>query len=90
MTTCKEDPNLLFDRCDLQNSGFLSYTDFLMAASKKSEILTEKNIKECFHTFDIFGKGHITYDDMERFYGKDNKKIWNQILIEAMEYYNKI
>ena len=86
----KDDSSLVFDRCDLSSNGVITYTNFLVAASKKSEILTEKNLQECFKTFDIFAKQFITYDDLERFYGKGDNQIWNKILIEAVEYYHKI
>lgn len=68
------DARLIFARCDLNRDGYLCWHEFMLAAVKKSGqpggILCVENVDDCFVELDIHRKGYITFDDMERFFGR--------------------
>ena len=62
----------------------IGWNEFLIAASDRKAIFTYENCEEMFKELDIWAKGAITYDDLERFFGKQEGK-WEQILLEGMQ-----
>lgn len=48
----KIDLDLIFDRCDLDNDGFLDWHEFLLAACDKRKLITDRNLQEVFYCFD--------------------------------------
>lgn len=76
----------IFQNCLLESdSTGISWHNFKLLACKKTEMLTETNIKETFRQFDIFSKGYLSFDDLERFYGNRENRVWNLILQDSLE-----
>jgi len=45
---------------DLDNSGFIDYTEFLAATMEKDKLLSKNNLEAAFDAFDKDGSGSIT------------------------------
>ena len=74
---------MIFARCDLDGDGFINWHDFLLTACYKRRILSKYNLDEAFYSFDTFQKNFVTYDDLERQYGKFEEKgidVWDDVI----------
>ena len=69
-STFKHNMPLAFERIDYNCEGSLSWHNFLIAASPKAELVSPQNLRDCFESIDIYKKGFITYDDLERYFGR--------------------
>ena len=45
---------------DVNNSGFIDYTEFIMASTQKEVLLSKENIDKAFMSFDTDGNGKIS------------------------------
>lgn len=52
---------------DLNKSGSINYTEFLVAAIKPREYINRSNLENAFHFFDMDHNGYITIDEMTIF-----------------------
>ena len=60
---------------DLNKSGSIDYTEFLVGSIKPSEYVTEENLQRAFHFFDIDHSGGITIEQFSVFLeGKNQSK----------------
>ena len=51
---------------DQDKKGKISLNEFLAASVSKTALLTKKNIRVLYNTYDPTGKGYITIDDFRR------------------------
>ena len=82
------DVELLFHRCDLDSDDFLGWSDFLLSACNKNQLLSDENLTEAFEQLDIYSKKLLSFDDFERFFGfhgikESNTPVWEFMLLEA-------
>lgn len=54
-----------FDEVDVDGNGEIDYVEFLAAAAKESPLLTKKNLKAAFDSFDKSKTGTITKNDLK-------------------------
>jgi len=45
--------NILMQNADVDGSGTIDYSEFLLAASNKNSLLSKANVKQAFDLFDI-------------------------------------
>ncbi|CAD8053170.1 unnamed protein product [Paramecium sonneborni] len=72
----------IFDQIDQNNSGKISYTEFLVASAKQNTILSKTKIDQAFKMFDKDGNGVITKAELQDIMcgiDVDNSE-WNQII----------
>lgn len=74
MANYRPNARLIFAKIDLNRDGYLGWHEYLCAAVKKGdkqgELLCSENVDDCFQELDLHKKGFITFDDMERFFGR--------------------
>ena len=58
----KEAVDDMFNRVDIDGSGEIDYTEWVMATIDKKSLLTEEKLKEAFKIFDKVSKEEITPD----------------------------
>ena len=56
----------LLEFIDIDGNGLISYSEFLMAAVNKRNLLTQQNIDAVFRAFDTENTGHISLQDLKR------------------------
>jgi Ca2+-binding EF-hand superfamily protein len=54
----------LFQRINTSETGFIDYTEFVIAAMQKSKILDEEKLRAAFSSFDRGDKGYISENDL--------------------------
>ncbi|CAD8139617.1 unnamed protein product [Paramecium pentaurelia] len=57
--------NQIFDQIDQNNSGKISYTEFLVASAKQNIILSKSKIDQAFKMFDKDGNGVISKAELQ-------------------------
>jgi len=55
----------IFDAIDIDHSGFIDYTEFVVAASTEISLLTKERLIEAFKMFDKNSNGSITPDEIK-------------------------
>ena len=50
---------------DINGSGKIAYSEFLIAAADKRELLSQENIDSVFKAFDIDGSGSISLQNLK-------------------------
>lgn len=61
----KDRVEYMCDRIDADGSGEIDFSEWLIAAIDKKNIMTEENLKCIFSMFDKDGGGSITLDELE-------------------------
>ena len=56
----------LFQNCDLDGSGFIDYSEFVVAGIKDSDLLDEEKLKAAFANFDTDHSGYISADNLKQ------------------------
>lgn len=60
-----DDTDRLFERINASETGYIDYSEFVIAAMQKSKILTEDKLQAAFRSFDRGDKGYISADDLK-------------------------
>ena len=70
-----------FNKADVDKNGSIDFSEWSAATINKSNLLNDKNLKECFKMFDRDGGGSISAQEVGEILGgatnKDNK-IWRE------------
>lgn len=61
-----DDLDEVFDRSDLDKSGYLEYFEFVIATVEKSCLLSQNRLKAVFNIFDKKGEGYITTENLKQ------------------------
>ena len=70
---------MFFSHLDLDNSGEISYNEFLTSVIDSQKILTEDRLRKAFDMFDKDGSGAIDLDEIKVYFG-GNDKSWKKVL----------
>ncbi|EGR29296.1 protein kinase domain protein [Ichthyophthirius multifiliis] len=68
---------------DTNNSGKVDFTEFLMAAANKEQILSKIKMEQAFKIFDQDGNGTISKDELSNIMGNIEEGFWKEILEEC-------
>jgi calcium-dependent protein kinase len=60
-----DETDKLFERINTSETGYIDYTEFVIAAMQKSKILDADKLKAAFSKFDRGDKGYISADDLK-------------------------
>ena len=55
----------LAEQMDTNGNGQIGYSEFLVAAANKRELLTQENVDSVFRAFDVDGNGSISKQDLQ-------------------------
>ena len=77
----EEISNIVFTNLDLDNSGEISYNEFLTSVIDSQKILTEDRLKKAFDMFDKDGSGALDLDEIKVYFG-GNDKLWKKVIKE--------
>jgi calcium-dependent protein kinase len=69
-TMNEEEVDKMFESVDTDNSGFIDYSEFIVAAMNEKNLLTNDKLEAAFKMFDKDGSGLITPDEIKEVLGK--------------------
>lgn len=84
----EEDIEIMFKKVDTDNSGYIDYTEFVVASIDESQLLNKEKLQAAFRMFDKDGSGSISTDEIKQVlgYGKTlNEEQAESILREVDE-----
>merc|ERR1719222_1076238 len=61
----EEEVDAMFDSVDTDKSGFIDYSEFVVAAMNESQLTTNEKLKAAFQMFDKDGSGIISPDEIK-------------------------
>ena len=65
----KEDLEQMFDSIDIDKSGFIDYSEFVVASMNEKQLLTNDKLQQAFRMFDKDGSGFISSDEIKEILG---------------------
>eukprot|EP00826_Nyctotherus_ovalis_P034845 TRINITY_DN2938_c0_g5_i1.p3 TRINITY_DN2938_c0_g5~~TRINITY_DN2938_c0_g5_i1.p3 ORF type:complete len:155 (-),score=53.77 TRINITY_DN2938_c0_g5_i1:68-532(-) len=71
---------------DVDDSGYISYSEFLVALMNKKKMLIKENLREAFDAFDLDRNGYISAKEMKAILGvgKELKEeMWKSLIDEV-------
>lgn len=73
--------NRILDMVDLDQNGYVDYSEFLMATVKKETVSNKKNLETAFRLFDLDGNGTISAKELKNILGEDCSDIvWEEVI----------
>jgi calcium-dependent protein kinase len=63
----------MFSRVDIDNSGFIDYSEFVVATMSEKNLFSEKKLKAAFKMFDADDSGYISRDEVKQSFMKITK-----------------
>ena len=68
----------------MNNSGFIDYTEFIMASTQREVLLSKNNLDAAFKAFDRDGNGKISAEELKEILGgieTDNTEaVWRELI----------
>ncbi len=71
--------NEFYSNIDLDNSGSISYNEFLTSVIDSKKILTEDRLRKAFDMFDKDSSGTLDIEEIKGFFG-GNENTWKRVL----------
>ena len=65
----KNDIEKMFDSVDIDKSGFIDYSEFVVAAMNEKNLLTDEKLQSAFKMFDKDGSGFISAEEIKEILG---------------------
>ncbi|CAD8087698.1 unnamed protein product [Paramecium primaurelia] len=75
--------NKIVTEIDVNQSGYIDYTEFIMACLKYEKLLTIDKIKQTFRIFDLDGDKYISKEELSQIMEGVDDDIWKQFLTEC-------
>lgn len=73
----------IMEEVDADNSGFIDYSEFVMAATRREALLERENLEAAFRIFDSDGSGKINASELrEVLHDRINneEEIWDELI----------
>lgn len=83
-----EEVNALFKQVDIDDSGYIDYSEFVVASMNEKALLTHEKLEAAFKMFDKDGSGLISTDEIKQVlsFGKNlDDEIVNQMIKQVDE-----
>jgi calcium-dependent protein kinase len=67
---------------DIDGSGFIDFSEFVVATMSRAALLSEKNLEHAFDAFDIDGNGGISLEEIKEILGDIDmeESVWSDFL----------
>ncbi|OMJ82598.1 hypothetical protein SteCoe_16644 [Stentor coeruleus] len=81
-----EEVEKIMQQVDSNNSGFIDYSEFLIASAQKDVLLSKNNLDNAFKAFDSDGSGKISAAELKELLGNGgygNDPLWNELIREV-------
>ncbi|CAD8069532.1 unnamed protein product [Paramecium primaurelia] len=70
----------IFEKVDINRSGFVDFTEFMMSAASEEKLLSKIRLQQAFNMFDTNGDGQISRDELQEIMGGVDDNLWKEIL----------
>ena len=73
---------------DIDKNGEITYSEWIMASSNMSKLVTEEKLETAFRFFDKDENGYISMQELKEVLGMKNlvsENVWNQLIQEGDE-----
>ena len=84
LVEAEEKVSQIMKEVDINCSGFIDYSEFLMAALKQETLLSKANLEIAFKSFDTGRKGSINMEDLKKMLGKEAQDaVWKNLISQV-------
>jgi calcium-dependent protein kinase len=76
----------VMESCDADGSGFIDYSEFIVASMNLQTLLSKQNLQAAFQAFDRDGSGKISMAELKEMLGgvgDGRDSMWKQLISEA-------
>ena len=86
-TAAIEEADRIMSQADMAKTGFIEYTEFIVASSNQATLLSKENLESAFKAFDLTNSGTITTPELKKMLGADHLKeeLWQKLIDEVDE-----
>ena len=84
--TALEEVEKIMKEVDVNGSGFIDYSEFIMASAEKEKLLSKANLDNAFTLFDADGSGKISAAELREILGSGShmpETVWNELIREV-------
>ena len=75
----------MFETVDVDGSGMIDYSEFVMATMNEKELISTEKLKAAFNLFDLDGTGTISPDEIKSVLCIDDNAIIDKIIADIDE-----
>lgn len=79
--------NHIFDSVDIDNSGFIDYSEFIMASIQAEALLNQDRLETAFHELDLDRDGKISPAELREIFKNSEEDVaagvWEELIVEA-------
>ena len=75
-----EDVDQIFEKCDMDGSGFIDYSEFLAVSMTWSKVLKQEKIKMIFEFFHAGKNGNLTLEELKSYFPQASEEEWKEFL----------
>jgi calcium-dependent protein kinase len=74
----------IMTKMDITNTGFIDYSEFIVASMNRHQLLSKENLEATFSAFDASGKGVISAADIRALIGEEaaQEQVWHDLLAD--------
>ena len=75
----------IMEQADIDGSGFIDYSEWIVASSDKSKLLSKQNLVSAFKAFDKDNSGMISIDELKVVLNAAGAtdEVWRQLIKDA-------
>jgi calcium-dependent protein kinase len=78
-----EEAEEIFEKCDMDRSGFIDYNEFLVATMSWNQLLSDQKAQMVFKYFEKCGK--LSLDELKSCFTNVSEKEWREFLLQVDE-----